>query len=139
MAVTDFEDIVNDFNFLDDWEDRYKYIIDLGKKLTPLEDSLKNEDTKVEGCASQVWLVHNFIDDGSTKNIVFKGDSDALIVKGLVAIVLTLFNGEKIDVVKDIDAFAQLEKLGLRGHLSAQRSNGLRAMVEKINWTIRRH
>ena len=136
MKHNEFEQIVEDFNFLDDWDDKYRYIIDFGKKLSPLDDALKNDANKVSGCASQVWVTHDVIGSGLSRKINFKGDSDAVIVKGLVAIVLTLYNEEQIDIAKNIDALAELDKLGLQEHLSSQRSNGLRAMIEKINITI---
>ena len=137
MAISDFQEIISDFNFLEDWEDRYRYIIDLGKKLEPLEASLKNETTKVAGCASQVWLAYEFIDEGTSRSITFKGDSEAIIVKGLVAIILILFNGEKIIDAKNIDPEMEFKKLGLDEHLSSQRSNGLRSMLNRITHVIR--
>ena len=138
MALNDFKEIVNDFNFLDDWDDRYRYIIDLGKKLKTLDNILKNDTNKVIGCASQVWLTYDVINNGASKIISFKGDSDAVIVKGLIAIVLTLYNEETINNAKNINALAELDKLGLQEHLSSQRSNGLRAMIEKINMIVSR-
>ena len=138
MASGKFEEIVSDFEFLDDWEDRYGYIIDLGKKLTPLEEPLKNEETKVNGCASQVWLSHSILEKDNTKEVVFKGDSDSIIVKGIIAIVLSLFNGKNIIDAKSIDALKELKNLNLQEHLSSQRSNGLTAMIDKINSIIRK-
>ena len=138
MASGKFEEIVNDFEFLDDWEDRYGYIIDLGKKLTPLEDSLKNEETKVNGCASQVWLSHSILEKENTKEVFFKGDSDSIIVKGIIAIVLSLFNGKNIIDAKRIDPLKELKSLNLQEHLSSQRSNGLTAMIDKINSIVQK-
>ena len=132
MSVSEFQEIVDDFEILDDWEDKYRYIIDLGKKISPLEDFQKNTTTKVEGCASQVWLTYDLIEKGSSKSILLKGDSDALIVKGLIAIILTLFNGVEVNECRTINASIELAKLGLQEHLSSQRSNGLRAMINKI-------
>ena len=132
MSLSEFQEIVEDFDILDDWEDKYRYIIDLGKKIEPLDDALKNETTKVEGCASQVWLTYKLTGTGQSKNVVFNGESDALIVKGLIAIILTLFNGTEVNKCKNIDALAELSKLGLQEHLSSQRANGLRAMIDKI-------
>ena len=132
MSVNEFQDIVDDFDILEDWEDKYRYIIDLGKKISPLENHQKNDFTKVEGCASQVWLTYDLIGEGSSKSIIFKGESDALIVKGLIAIILTLFNGENINKCRNIDASFELAKLGLQEHLSSQRSNGLQAMINRI-------
>lgn len=128
MATEAFEEIVEDFEFLEEWEDRYRFVIDLGKSMEPMEDALKVEANKVHGCASQVWL-QTFIDDGVFR---FDGDSDALIVRGLVAILRKLFNGVAIKDVTKIDAHAELGRLGLNEHLSAQRSNGVRSMIEKI-------
>ena len=132
MSLSEFQEIVEDFDILDDWEDKYRYIIDLGKKIEPLDDALKNETTKVEGCASQVWLTYKLTGTGQSKNVVFNGESDALIVKGLIAIILTLFNGTEVNQCKNIDALMELSKLGLQEHLSSQRANGLRAMIDKI-------
>ena len=132
MSVSEFQDIVDDFDILEDWEDKYRYIIDLGKKISPLENHQKNDFTKVEGCASQVWLTYDLIGEGPSKSIIFKGESDALIVKGLIAIILTLFNGENINKCRNIDASFELAKLGLKEHLSSQRSNGLQAMINRI-------
>ncbi len=132
MSLSEFQEIVDDFDILDDWEDKYRYIIDLGRKINPLDESLKNETTKVEGCASQVWLTYELTGTAQFKTIVFKGESDALIVKGLVAVILTLFNGTEVNECKNIDALAELARLGLQDHLSSQRANGVRAMIDKI-------
>ncbi|MFA3915701.1 SufE family protein [Ruegeria hyattellae] len=128
MASPAFEDIVEDFEFLDDWEDRYRHVIEQGKAMEPLNDALKVPATKVHGCASQVWL-HPVIENGMFR---FDGDSDALIVRGLIAVLRALYNGAPVAEVSRIDARAELERLGLNDHLSAQRSNGLRSMVERI-------
>ena len=128
MATQAFEDIVETFEFLDDWEDRYRHVIDMGKAMPPLDDALKVPATKVDGCSSQVWLVP-MPQDGVFH---FRGDSDAMIVRGLVAILGALYDGVPLDQVVRIDAGAELARLGLTDHLSAQRSNGLRAMVERI-------
>ena len=139
MADNEFQQIVNDFDFLDDWEDRYRYIIDLGKKLEPLDNSLKNEMTKVNGCASQVWMTLDLIGKTNATSIDLKGESDALIVKGLIAILVALYSGTKIKEAAGIDALAEFNRLGLNEHLSSQRSNGLRAMLDRITSTIHRH
>ena len=131
MATAAFEDIVEDFEFLDDWEDRYRHVIDLGKAMPPLEEALKVPATKVDGCASQVWLQPEM--DGGTFR--FRGDSDAMIVRGLIAVLMALYNDVPVAEVTGIDATAELGRLGLNDHLSAQRSNGLRAMVERIRTT----
>lgn len=129
MATQAFEDIVEDFEFLDDWEDRYAHVIDLGKAMDPLEDAFKVPATKVEGCASQVWLLPE-IDGGTFR---FRGDSDALIVRGIIAVLAALYNDVPVSEVPNVDAKAELERLSLQEHLSAQRSNGLKAMVGRIN------
>ncbi|HBH00029.1 MAG: SufE family protein [Rhodobacteraceae bacterium] len=128
MAETEFEEIAGTFAFLDDWEDRYRYVIELGKKMPPLDDALKVPATKVEGCASQVWIVPR----AEQGRFDFAGDSDALIVRGLIAILHALYAGRPTAEVAGLDAGAALARLGLDEHLSAQRSNGLRAMVARI-------
>ncbi len=128
MATAAFEEIAEDFEFLDDWEDRYRHVIDMGKAMEPLDDALKVPATKVDGCASQVWL-HPSIENGVFS---FNGDSDAMIVRGLIAVLGALYNGVPTTEIGGIDAHAELGRLGLNDHLSAQRSNGLRAMIERI-------
>jgi cysteine desulfuration protein SufE len=128
MATAAFEEIVEDFEFLEDWEDRYRYVIEQGKAMEPLPDALKVPATKVDGCASQVWL-HSVIEDGKFH---FDGDSDAMIVKGLIALLRKLYNGLSLADVLAVDARAEMTRLGLNEHLSSQRSNGLRAMIERI-------
>ncbi|MGX0903595.1 cysteine desulfuration protein SufE [Roseovarius sp. MBR-79] len=128
MASEAFEEIVADFEFLDEWEDRYRYVIDKGRDMAPLDDALKVPATKVEGCASQVWL-HPRIEDG---RFSFDGDSDAMIVRGLIAVLRALYNGVPLAEVGRVDAQAELARLGLDEHLSAQRSNGVRAMIGRI-------
>lgn len=128
MASKAFEEIVEDFEFLEDWEDRYRYVIEQGKAMAPLPDALKVPATKVEGCASQVWL-HPVIENG---RFHFDGESDAMIVKGLIALLRHLYNGLSPEEVLQVDARAEMARLGLNDHLSAQRSNGLRAMIERI-------
>ena len=128
MTRAAFEEIVDDFDFLEDWEDRYRYVIDYGKAMEPLDDALKVPATKVDGCASQVWLRPK-IEDG---RFSFDGDSDAMIVRGLIALLRALYNDRAVAEVPKVDAAAELARLGLNDHLSAQRSNGLRAMIERI-------
>ena len=128
MACAAFEDIAEDFAFLDEWEDRYRLVIELGKAMPPMDDALKVPATRVEGCASQVWL-HIAPENGIFH---FDGDSDALIVKGLIALLHRLYDGVPMAELPLIDAAAEFERLGLNAHLSAQRSNGLRAMIERI-------
>lgn len=125
---TNIQDMIDDFAFLDDWEDRYMHVIDLGKGLPPLPDAERTDANKVKGCASQVWLTSEKSGDVWT----FAGDSDAHIVKGLVAIVLEIFSGRTSGQIAALDANEILSKLGLAEHLSAQRSNGLAAMIGRI-------
>jgi cysteine desulfuration protein SufE len=123
------EKIVADFELLDSWDDRYRYVIELGRKLPelPAEDHI--DANKVQGCASQVWLTSRRGDDGV---IEFKGDSDAHIVKGLIAILFALYSGERAKTIVETDANAVFNKLGLGEHLTPQRSNGFRSMVERM-------
>ncbi|NNU80609.1 SufE family protein [Halovulum dunhuangense] len=127
-----FDDIAANFAFLDDWEDRYRYVIELGKEMPGLDESQRLPATKVEGCASQVWLVPHVEGSGPGARIRFEGDSDALIVRGLIAVLRALYNGHSATEIAGIDAQAKLAELGLDQHLSAQRSNGLRAMIGRI-------
>ena len=131
MAQPNFEDLVETFEFLDDWEDRYRHVIDLGKAMPNMPEVLKVATTKVDGCASQVWLHLRTNDDVLT----FVGDSDAIIVKGLIAILINLYSGLKLEEISRIDPVLELGRLGLNEHLSSQRSNGLRAMVVRIRET----
>jgi cysteine desulfuration protein SufE len=128
MATPAFEDIADTFAFFDDWEDRYRHVIDLGRAMPPLDAAFKVPATKVDGCASQVWI-RPVIDAGQFD---FQGESDAMIVRGLIAILHALYAGLSLPEVMAVDAAAELGRLGLHDHLSAQRSNGLRAMVERI-------
>jgi cysteine desulfuration protein SufE len=135
MAQDAFEEIVETFEFLDDWEDRYRHVIDMGKAMEPLEDAFRVPATKVEGCASQVWLVPQIEGQGRGAIFTFRGDSDAMIVRGLIAVLVALYSGLSVAEVLKVDAQAELARLGLHDHLSAQRSNGLRAMVARISET----
>lgn len=130
MATLD--QIIDDFSYLDDWEDRYRFVIELGKALPDLPDDRKTSENKVMGCASQVWLVSHT--DGNPDNPVmtFEGDSDAHIVRGLVAIVLATYSGKTAADITALDAFEVFSKIGLVENLSAQRANGLRSMVKRI-------
>lgn len=128
MATQAFEEIAETFDFLDDWEDRYRHVIELGKAMPALDDSFKVPALKVQGCASQVWLRPMIVDG----RFDFQGDSDAMIVRGLIAILHALYSGVPLAEVGRIDATAELGRLGLNEHLSSQRSNGLRAMVQRI-------
>ena len=128
MATQAFEDIADTFDFLDDWEERYRHVIELGKAMPPMDPALQVPATKVEGCASQVWIMP-MIEGG---RFDFQGDSDAMIVRGLIAVLHALYSGVPLAEVGKIDAQAELARLGLDEHLSSQRSNGLRAMVQRI-------
>lgn len=132
MATPRFEEIAADFAFLDDWEDRYRYVIELGRAMAPLEDALRVPATKVEGCASQVWIVPTLEGEGTGARFDFRGDSDALIVRGLIAVLHALYAGLSPAAVVAVDAARELGRLGLDQHLSSQRSNGLKAMVGRI-------
>ena len=132
MATGRFEEIAADFGFLEDWEDRYRYVIELGRDMPPLDDAVKGPATKVEGCASQVWILPRLDGQGDEARFDFEGDSDALIVKGLIAVLHALYAGLSPRKVLEVDAPAELGRLGLDQHLSSQRSNGLRAMVGRI-------
>ena len=132
MATQAFEDIVEDFEFLEDWEDRYRYVIEQGKAMDPLEEALKVPATKVDGCASQVWLHPSLEGEGAAATFDFAGESDAMIVRGLIAVLHELYAGLTVAEIAEVDAAAELGRLGLNDHLSSQRSNGLRAMVQRI-------
>ena len=122
------DELIENFEFLDSWEDKYRYIIELGEKLPPLDDIFKTDEWKVRGCQSQVWLVPSKKGD----IIEFTGDSDAMIVKGLIAIVLMIYNHSSAAEIKAININDIFARLGLSEHLSPSRRNGLEAMVEKI-------
>lgn len=127
-----FEEIVETFEFLDDWEDRYRHVIEMGRAMPRLDDALKVPATKVDGCASQVWLVPKIEGAGPSATLDFVGESDAMIVQGLIAILKALYAGNTVEEALKIDALASFGRLGLDQHLSAQRSNGLRAMIERL-------
>lgn len=129
MATT-FEDVRETFTLFDDWEDRYRFLIDLGRELEPLDPSEKTDATKVRGCASQVWMVSAL--EGEPPVVRLRGESDAHIVKGLIAVLLMLYSGKTPQEILDIDARAALGDLGLEAHLSPMRTNGLFSMVERI-------
>lgn len=131
MAQPAFEDIVEDFEFLEDWEDRYRHVIELGKAMEALDPALQVPANKVDGCASQVWLYPQ-IEGGTFR---FDGESDAMIVRGLIAVLRALYNDLPVGQVTAVDAQAELGRLGLQDHLSAQRSNGVRAMIQRIRET----
>ncbi|MCT4558583.1 MAG: SufE family protein [Pelagimonas sp.] len=128
MAQAAFEEVVEDFEFLEDWEERYRMVIEMGKDMPAMDDALKVPATKVEGCASQVWL--HMTPEGGVFH--FQGDSDALIVKGLIALLHRLYDGLPMAELSTVDAKHELGRLGLNEHLSSQRSNGLKAMIQRI-------
>lgn len=132
MATPAFEEIAETLAFLPDWEERYRHVIELGKELPPLDEAFRVPATKVEGCASQVWFLPRIEGQGPAAVFDFQGDSDAMIVRGLIAILHALYSGLSVAEVGAVDAQAELARLGLDSHLSAQRSNGLRAMVGRI-------
>ena len=124
-----FDELSAEFDLLGDWEERYRYVIDLGRDLAPLSKAERSDANKVRGCASQVWLV---TEPQADRTVRFRGDSDAHIVRGLIAILLRLFSGRRPADIVAFDAKSAFERLGLTGALSAQRSNGLFSMVERI-------
>jgi cysteine desulfuration protein SufE len=126
---TELDDLAAEFDLLGDWEERYRHVIDLGRELEPLAETERSGANKVRGCASQVWLVRQEDPDGRLR---FRGDSDAHIVRGLIAILLRLYSGRTAAEILGFDAKSGFERLGLAGALSAQRSNGLKSMVERI-------
>jgi len=132
--MTTIEDIIENFSLLDDWEDRYRYVIELGKMLEPLPEQLKSDQNKVSGCASQVWLSTTIVDSGAGEpRLSIRGDSDAHIVRGLVAILLALCSEKTATDILKADPVALFERLGLREHLTPQRSNGFKSMVGRIH------
>lgn len=128
------EEILADFELLDDWEDRYRYVIELGKTLEPLPDTARNAENKVQGCASQVWLATRIdpAGNGGQPKLSFVGDSDAHIVRGLIAILFAVYSDKQADAILATDAQAIFLELGLKDHLTPQRSNGFASMVQRI-------
>ena len=132
MAMT-IDDIIENFALLDDWDDRYRYLIELGRGLTPLPEGARTQANKVQGCASQVWLASAVKPNGAAgPSLELVGDSDAHIVRGLIAVLFALYGGKAARDILSTDAVAVFERLGLREHLTPQRSNGFRSMVERI-------
>lgn len=127
-----FQEIAETFDLIDDWEERYRYVIELGKQLPPMPDALKTADTKVDGCASQVWLSPELREESGERRLYFLGDSDAHIVRGLIAVLRALLSGQPVRNIADSDPAAALSAIGLSGHLSSQRANGLNAMIVRI-------
>ena len=132
VSETLLEQLQSDFDVLDDWEERYRYVIELGRALAPLDEKWRTPTFKVMGCASQVWIHPTFETKDGTTILNFTGDSDALIVKGLIAITFMIFSGKTPEQILAQDAAAIFAKLGLKDHLTPQRSNGLASMVERI-------
>jgi cysteine desulfuration protein SufE len=131
--MTAIEEIVENFGLLDEWDDRYRYVIELGRTLTPLPDEAHVDANKVQGCASQVWLLTDVKPNGASgPTLTFQGDSDAHIVRGLIAILFALYSGKSARDILAIDSLALFDRIGLRENLTPQRSNGLRSMVERI-------
>lgn len=128
MSTESFDDIAATFEFLDDWEERYRHLIEMGRAMPAMDPALQVPATKVDGCASQVWIMPRIAGD----RFDFEGDSDALIVRGLIAVLHALYSGRSLSEVQTVDAQAALARLGLDEHLSAQRSNGVRAMIGRI-------
>ena len=130
--TSSIDGLKSDFAILEEWEERYRHVIELGKALPPMNDALKTPATKVSGCASQVWIFSRIAEGPRGKMLELTGDSDALIVKGLIAIAFTIFAPLTVSEIIATDAVAIFKDLGLSEHLTAQRSNGLAAMVRRI-------
>lgn len=132
--MTSIDEIIENFELLDEWDDRYRYVIELGRTLPPLAEGAHTDENKVRGCASQVWLVTHIESDRARGPILrFEGDSDAHIVRGLIAILFALYSGKPARDILSTDALAIFDRLGLRENLTPQRSNGLRSMVQRIH------
>ena len=131
--MTAIDEIIENFTLLDEWDDRYRYVIELGRTLAPLPEAAHVDTNKVQGCASQVWLLTHVKSNGASGPILtFQGDSDAHIVRGLIAILFALYSDKSAQDILAIDALALFDRIGLRENLTPQRSNGLRSMVERI-------
>jgi cysteine desulfuration protein SufE len=132
--MSSIEEIIENFDLLEEWDDRYRYLIELGRTLPPLPEDARNDANKVRGCASQVWLATSVKPNGSAGPVLsFVGDSDAHIVRGLIAVLFALYSGKGAKDILSTDAIKLFEKLGLRDHLTPQRSNGFRSMVDRIH------
>jgi len=131
--MADIDKILDNFTTLEDWDDRYRYLIELGRELPPLAEAAHSAANKVQGCASQVWLETSVRPNGASGPVLtFAGDSDAHIVRGLIAVLFAIFSGRNAKEILATDALALFERMGLREHLTPQRSNGFRSMVERI-------
>jgi len=134
MEQPSVAEIIENFELMEEWDDRYRYLIELGRALPPLPEAARNDANKVRGCASQVWLLTSVKPNGSDGPVLaFDGDSDAHIVRGLIAILFALYSGKGAKQILSTDAVDLFEKLGLREHLTPQRSNGFRSMVDRIH------
>lgn len=129
MNLPTIDDLIDNFSFIDDWEERYKYIIDLGRHLPPMDDAVKTNETIVRGCTSRVWMIADKDDQGRFQVVA---DSDAHIVKGLIAILLSAYNGKTANDIANMDIEEKFRQLGLDQHLSPNRRNGFFAMVERV-------
>lgn len=132
MTLATLAEIRDDFALLDDWEDRYRYVIELGRQLPEIPESMRTEANKVRGCASQVWISTNISEDNGQRRLHFQGDSDSHIVKGLIAVLFVLYQDETPDEILQRDPQAVFKEFGLAEHLTQQRSNGLASMVARI-------
>lgn len=130
--MAQINDIIDNFEFLDDWDDRYRYLIELGRTLDPIDESERTDVTKVQGCVSQVWLISAVHDADGVPRLLYRGDSDAMIVRGLIAIVIALYSDKTPQTILETDADVVFDKIGLREHLTPQRSNGLSSMLQRI-------
>jgi cysteine desulfuration protein SufE len=133
MDLPSITEIIENFDLLEEWDDRYRYLIELGRALPPLPEAARNDANKVRGCASQVWLSTSVQPNGGAGPVLnFEGDSDAHIVRGLIAVLFALYSGKPAKHILSTDAVALFEKLGMREHLTPQRSNGFRSMVDRV-------
>ena len=140
MTSSAFETLKDDFEFIDDWEERYKYVIELGKNMPVLDASEQTEENKVHGCVSQVWIKTSFPTNENGQTVLnFLGDSDAMIVRGLVAVLRILMNERPVEEVARMDAVNELAQLGLNDHLTPQRSNGLNSMIKRLQGEAAAH
>ncbi len=134
MKIMNIDEIIESFELFDDWEDKYRYLIDLGEALPELEEKYKSDNWKIKGCQSQVWLVPEFVEVDGKKYISFRGDSDAALVRGLIAIVLAIFEKCQLEEIVAKDVGSIFAQIGLEEHLSPSRRNGLLSMVDKIKY-----
>ncbi|WP_422367743.1 SufE family protein [Pelagibius sp.] len=131
MQDSRIAEVIDNFSFLDDWDERFRYLIDLGRKLPPMDEALKTEETKVRGCTSQVWIIDEVL-PGTPPRLQFRADSDAHIVKGLIAVLLSIYDNRSPEEILAVDIKNAIGELGLAEHLSPNRANGLFSMVERI-------